>query len=379
MSIEYSVYRVQPVFDKFPVPGGMDNVDLEQLYFYGNLQKYEQDGLSKTLWTDGNYTALIYPKAVPSLPYEALITIVPNTGKVPVVSTMDQLSTASLLGVLDASDKSRQAAIEVAQEDGHRADMSYIIQHVGPYDTKPKASYNTSYLPLHLHSQVYGPDMSGFPVFRRVEPINLKKHHYRNLARDQFALVARDLIEINGFRPTLRQKSTIELGTSHINDPFTSQDAGVLQAIMYLWKEKRLELELCGKSNQEDCWGRPIPLPIDERKLRLEELLTKADWHEISRQSKRILRLLFNNLQEASEDSCDWIYKGIFGSIGYEYDPETKQRTLLFAPQNLTNPFRNYRVVRRPIITKKDKTNGNIDRETADVILPIQRRIIDRI
>lgn len=373
------VYKIKPIVDKFTIPGGMDNANLEILMQEG-FKYFIDKGIGKILLSNESYSLLMFPKIVPTLPYEGMLTLVPNTAKQTILSTMDKIEDDILTQILIQGNKARRTIIEVAQSDGHTVTQSYIFQHIGPIDNLPKAPYNTSYVPMHLHIHVYGPNIEQFPVFEREDKINFREREAKNLLRDPFIKIFQELLGIERLDVQVNERGALELSKNHINEEFNSNDILLLKKVISVWKSRRLEITSCATDFKLDENQRYELIDSDERLKRLDILFKRKDWSKLSERSKKQLRVLFKNLRSSKEvDPWHWIYKGIFGSIGYEFDHETNERKLLLVPQTFSSWYRHYRLVKSNIITRKDKINNvHADEKVADALLPIHRRVIEK-
>ncbi len=370
------VYTSDRMLPKFTITGGMDSATVEKLQGDRLGAKLTADNLMHVLWADPDYSFLLYPKTIPTAPYEALLTYLPNRDAQKNVALVDLVKTSTLAILLDQANKTQKAVKEVAQQDGYLPTKTVIFQHVGPRDMNPKTPFNTSYRPLHFHIQAYGYPFSDFPMFSEIEPIDPRSEENRSIFRDPSRRLVRDIFQAEGFSVKKQGSYSFVLDEGDINEPFSDVDAVRLQKLQTVWGQHWDRFAACLTDFNTGSNGRYIPRAQHERVSAMENLLGN-EYPYLGDGSQRLLLSLAYNLQNSGNNPWKWIYNGVNGTIGYVYDYTEGKRQLVFSPRLFTSWYRHYDLVGENVIIKKDKsTSGDVYQADAFPLLDIQRRII---
>lgn len=372
----YSSRRILP---KFTIPGGMDAATFNKLYQAG-LGDFFEKNLAYEVWQDSCYSFTLYPKTIPSLPYEALITLLPKYDCSQIVRTVDELPPDTLSKLLNGAATTLATLRETALDDGHAPRYGFVFQHIGPNDAYPKAPFNTSYLPLHFHLQLHECPLESFALFTKGESIDTTTPEYENFFHDTATLIAQDMLRNHGITARRRGFTALEVGEQHpLTKPFTPNEAAQLIAFQQAWKHHWQAIASCFTDFSEDSYGRHSLYPVSERQTRLEVLIAN-DYPYISKESRQALAALAHKLKDEVADSSLWAYKGVNGTAGYIIDYEEKKRTFVFSPKLFTNTYRHYDVVQQEFIITKDKLSDTLaPKHEAEQILDIQRRLVRKL
>jgi len=371
----FSSKRILPKFD---VVGGMDSVTFAELYRAGLCDFFEK-GLAHEVWKNDHYSFTIYPKTIPSLPYEALITLLPKHDISKQIRTIDELSPDILAELLNRTMSTLSALRETALEDGCTLSHGFIFQHIGPNDAYPKAPFNTSYLPLHFHIQLYGYSLESFRLFSKGNPINTASPEYENFFHDAATLIARDFLKASGMEVRRRGMTALELREQPLDKQFDRLDASQLIAFQRTWKLHWLNMASCFTDFSEDSYGRYALYEKNKRLVRLKALI-KGKYEHLSEEARHALITLAQELRDEVGNSCLWTYKGINGTAGYVVDYEKGGKIPVFSPKLFTNSYRHFDVVGQDYIITKDKFSKDLASENdAEPILDIQRRLITKL
>ncbi len=356
----------------------MDTATFSELCGAG-LGDFFEKGLAYEVWQDSCYSFALYPKTIPSVPYEALITLLPKYDSSQIVRTVDELPPKVLSNLLNGAITTLAALRETALDDGHIPRYGFVFQHIGPNDAHPKAPFNTSYLPLHFHLQLYECPLESFSLFTKGEPINMSEPEYVNFFHNTATLVARDILMAHGIAARRRGPTALEMDERPAAMPFSPKDAARLVAYQQAWKRHWQTIAACFTDFSEDSYGRYFLYPLDERQARLEELIV-SDYAYLSEETRRALMALAYEAKDEVADPCLWTYKGVNGTAGYVFDYEEKSRTFAFSPKIFTNTYRHYDVVKQEFIITKDKFSDTLaPKSEVEQILDIQRSLIRRL
>ena len=379
MMIDYiPSFSSRRILPKFDVAGGMNSATFAELYKAGLYDFFER-GLAHKVWENDHHSFTLYPKTIPSLPYEALATLLPKHDINKQIKTIDELSPDILLELLNSAMSTLSALRETALEDGYTPRHGFIFQHVGPNDAYPKASFNTSYLPLHFHIQLYGYSLDNFRLFSKANPINITSPEYKHFFHDAATLVARDLLESSGVDVKRRGKTALELDEQPLDKQFDQLDALQLIAFQQAWKHHWFTIASCFTDFSGDSYDRYALYEKNERLARLKTLI-EGEYGCLSEEARLALTILAQELKDEEENSCFWTYKGVNGSAGYVIDYEKGSKVLVFSPKLFTNSYRHFDVVGQDFIITKDKFSDELASQNhTEQILDIQRRLISKL
>lgn len=365
------------ILPKFSVSQGMDEATVARLYGAG-LSDLRNEKLVHELWSNFDHSLMMYPKTIPSLPYEALITLFSKYDKSKIHKTIRNLSSESLLHIANASRATLLAVREVALEDGNAPQHGFIFQHVGPRDALPKASFNTSYLPLHLHIQLYGYDLDGFELFRQGSPIDLETPEYASLLSDPAAMIAKDMLEAVGYRVERRGNTAVEFNKKAIDEPFTRSEMREVRALQVAWMKSWDKLAACFTDFKKDEFGRYL---LYDKQLRLANIEKYLSQNRILQdESKNSLLAIASDVECNTSDPWRWTYMGVNGVAGYAFDFNDNTRSFRFSPKIFTSSYRHFDIVGQDFIIVKDKNSEMMgSASAANQVLEIQRRIIGKL
>jgi len=349
------------VIKKFPIDAGMDN-STEELLLSAGLGELIRENLAKKLWSSPTHSLYVFPKTIPSDPYEALLTLLPNTDKHKTISCITELSAQQLSEILNKAREVLLRLEEVCRNDGYSPSKMFIFQHTGPKDIFPKTSYNTSYKPLHFHLLIESPAINDFGGFIPME-VNVHDIAYKHLFRDP----------ISDFIKKTEPLSPIGLSSFLIarcdfNLPFSTSEASRFIYMHAQWEKKWEHISNLVSKTREDLH---LPPKLIEKRAMLQNLKQAKIPH-----AESIMDLLekFDN-----ESTNEWLhtYKGINGTIGLSIDATSREANVIFSPKLLVNPYRHLDLVSGRYIVIKDKESDNMmSAEDCEDLLSIQRKLI---
>jgi hypothetical protein len=377
---------VGPVVPKFDIVGDIDNATMSSLYF-GGFKEIVNQGIGMVLKRFKTHTLVLFPKYVPTAPYEQMATLIRNHEGIPIVTTIDQISADTLFDTLITMNKIRLAMEEVARTNKDEISHTYIYQHLGPDDVLPKKPYNPSYAPLHLHVSAYGSHFDRFSSFSATERINMRSREYRHFDRDPIIIVVRDLFQKifkNEF-PDAHQKgqsAAIILSTTDINSPITRDEVVVLQRVIKEWKKHLREVQSCYTDFQQDANGRPVPYPVEQRLENLDKLFSRVPYDSLTESSKHMLVSIARLLKPSDQvDEWSWFYRGIAGSFAFEFDWTNRTRSLILSPRITTSKSSWHYPAMTPAVVRvrnkgKEPGPNDLDPRAIAELYPIFQAII---
>jgi len=380
------VFSAGSVVPKFNIPGDIDNATMSSLY-PGGFQKIVDLGIGTVLTRFNTQTLVLFPKYVPTAPYEQMATLIPNHKGIQTVSTVDQISADTLFNVLTTMNNIRLAMEEVARTSNDEITHTYIYQHLGPDDVLPKKPYNPSYAPLHLHVTAYGPHFERFSSFTPAKSIDMRSPEYRHFDRDPTIIVARDLFQriFKDEFPNAHQKgqsAAIILSTTDINSLITRDEVIVLQRVIREWKKHLRKVQSCYTDFQKDANGRPVPYSVEQRLENLNKLFTRPPYDSLSEPSKHMLFSIARLLKPSDQvNEWSWFYRGIAGSFAYEFDWTNDTRSLILSPRITTSKSSwHYPAMTPAFVRVRDKGRepgpNDLDPRATEELYPIFRAII---
>lgn len=356
----------------------MDYATVSKLYDAG-LKELMKDKLAHELWSDFNHSSLMFPKTIPSLPYEALITLLPKYDDAKIFKTIKNLPITTLHELMQSAHKVLEATREIANADGYHPKSGYIFQHIGPRDHRPKAAFNTSYLPLHFHVQTYGYAIDEFALFQPSQPVSTASREYASLDGESMHIIAKDMLQACGYSITKRGETALEFNQKPLSMPFKRSEATELKTLMASWMQHWNEIAACFTNFSEDAFGRYILFSESHCYENIEQYLKKTPF-DFSNQAIKALYNLRENLTDNTNDPWSWTYKGINGAAGYRFDYEQGTRSFIFAPKLYTNSYRHFDIIDENFIITKDKNDTSVvSTEHSQTLLDIQRRIIQKL
>jgi hypothetical protein len=375
------VFTVSPMLEKFFSNGeSMDNATYHKITSSKLGKRLQTEGLMHTFWSNPDYSFVMYPKTIPTVPYEALLTLLPNTDTDLGVSTVDQIDAPILTALLNHADRTRRITRNVAEQDEYKPTKTVIFQHVGSHDMTPKTSFNTSYKPLHFHVQVYGYPLEDFSMFEASDSIDPQSEENRSVFKDPGMEIASDILKHEGFNITPYGRYSCVLDKKGINAPFTDDDSILIQQLHKIWNRHWQEFANALTDFSLDGNERYVPHSLAERSRLMSQLLSDK-YSYLGDSAKKRLGELASNLKAATDNPWEWIYKGPNGSFGYVFDHTARTRELVFSPRLFTSWYRHYDLVGENIIIQKIGKcgpQGKIHHESHK-LLNIQKRMITQL
>jgi hypothetical protein len=382
MSREIPVFYSYSIVDKFRFPNGkrpnMDKPVYDELLDAG-LQTLIDEGVAFVAGdiNQGTHKVVIFPKYAPSRPYEAMMSLIPMTSDSPVINKISELELSDLKTFFNFAQILHGSVVNTCRADGHNLDKSYMFQHFGPHDINPKTSYNTSFLPFHLHIQAYGHSLAEFPDAFTPNGRLGDFEGYEYLDRDPNVFIFVDSMR-SAFPDidfTQTQKNVITICEKPVTLPISDDELQQMKEITQVWLEIWDEFANCFVDLEALRLEQSQIklLPVAEREERLKIL---TDTYTLSTTSLRLLNLYKENIIVEHPETWKNMYHGANGSIGIEFDWEKGIRKWAIVPRLLRSWSRHFPLVKPTEMTVKDEQIKGINPEAAATLLPIQRRIL---
>ncbi len=368
-AMERFLYRVYNVDKPLAYPDGtrpdMETASFDDLLEAGLEEKINL-GVARILFENNRLAIFYFPKYAPSRPFESLICVFSKQRGNPFID-LAQLTNDEQQQLFAVILSTERCLVEVVTENKLKTDKVFSFIHYGPKDLPPanelKKSYHTSFSSLHFHIQAYGHSLSVFPqVFKKdrfTKYSNLENS--KRLARDPFTRIANDILLALGYHAKI-QHDAIYLTKGTINDLSI-----VITHFNYWWKKIATCFVLSSENNQS-------LLPKEQRIQRVYNLCQHLN---LSSRSQKLLFFLAENIKQEETNEWNCFYRGPNGSLGFEFDPATNNRSIVFAPRLTRSWMRHFAMVNPSEITLKNEDGeDSISADARKTIMNIHKQVL---